>query len=210
MRIKHFGLNPLQTVSFSGIDGFRKVLLSFPLNYMCMSELTINDAIPKETFKDSLSSRNLFSFIILIDLLLMLWCFILSSESEWVSYLEEDVFFLLIFIGIGAIYILIKEIILVALYVYGIRVGRLTPDAQDEYNYRSICAVCLGWGIFDFLYPMMTEHLWLFNVSHMFFAFCGLLACMRILISLYTECFYTKPLKYDELNEFYYENEKIS
>ena len=207
MSIKCFVSNPVQTVSFSNIQGVRKGLLSFPLNYMSMDRLTFDNVIPKKTFEDSLSSKDIFSFIVLLDLLLIMWCFILSSESDLALNLKDDIFFVLIYVGIGAIYMLLKDIILVALYVRGIYNGKLTPNAQDKYNYRAICAVSLGWGAFEVLNSLMSEPLWLFGVFHVFFAFCGLLACIRILISLYVECFYKKPMVYDELNECYYEKE---
>lgn len=173
-----------------------------------MDRLTFDNIIPKKTFEDSLSSKDIFSFIVLLDLLAIVWCFILSSESDLALYLNEDIFFVLIFVGIGAIYMLFKDIILVALYVRGICNGKLTANAQDEYNYRSICAIGLGWGAFEVLHSIMSEPLCLFGVSHVFFALCGLLACIRILISLYVECFYKKPMVYDELNECYYDREQ--
>lgn len=172
-----------------------------------MDRLTLDNVIPKKTFEDSLSSKDIFSFIVLLDLLSIVWCFILSSESDLV-YLKDDIFFVLIFVGIGAIYMLFKDIVLVALYVRGICNGKLTANAQDEYNYRSICAISLGWSVFEVLHSMMSEPLWLFGISHVFFALCGLLVCIRVLISLYTECFYKKPMVYDELNECYYDREQ--
>lgn len=208
MSIKCFVSNPVQTASFSNIQGVRKGLLSFSLNYMSMDRLTLDNVIPKKTFEDSLSSKDIFSFIVLLDLLSIVWCFILSSESDLASYLQEDIFFVLIFVGIGAIYVLLKDIVLVALYVYDICNGKLTANAQDEYNYRSICAISLGWSAFEVLHSMMSEPLWLFGVSHVFFALCGLLVCIRILIALYVECFYKKPMVYDELNECYYDREQ--
>ena len=108
MCIKRFVLNPVQTASFSNIQGVRKGLLSFPLNYMSMDRLTFDNVIPKKTFEDSLSSKDIFSFIVLLDLLLILWCFIFSSESELALYLKEDIFFVLIYVGIGAIYMLLR------------------------------------------------------------------------------------------------------
>lgn len=207
MCIKRFVLNPVQTASFSNIQGVRKGLLSFPLNYMSMDRLTLDNVIPKKTFEDSLSSKDIFGFIVLLDLLAIVWCFILSSESDLASYLNDDIFFVCIFMGIGGIYVLLKDLVLVALYVRGICNGKVLANAQDEYNYRSMCAIGLGWSAFEVLGSMMSEPVWLFGISYVFFGLCSLLVCIRILISLYVECFYKKPMVYDELNECYYEKE---
>lgn len=172
--------------------------------------ITINTVVPEEKFQDAFSSKHLFSFVMLLDLMLTVWCVILMNTSENMSVLQDDLIISLMFICFGALYyLLLKEFVFTGLYLYNLFTHRIKLCHVYEYNYRCIGAVCLGWVVLDVVRPMMTDYLWTLNFLQVFFGLCALLLLIRVCFGFYLDFLYDeKKMKYDSVNDFYYEDEK--
>lgn len=174
-----------------------------------MNAITITTVIPEEKFQEALSSKHLFSFVMLLNLILTVWCVILMNASENVSALQGDLIIPLVFICFGALYILVREFAFTGLYLYNLFTHKIKLCHVYEYNYRCIGAVCLGWVILDVLRPMVTDYLWSLGFLNVFFGLCALLLIIRVCLGFYLDCIYVeKKTKYDDVNDFYYEDEK--
>lgn len=175
-----------------------------------MNAITITTVMSEENFQEVLSSKRLFTFVMLLDLILTVWCVVLMDASENMATLQSDLIIPLIFVFFGALFILLREFIHLGLYLYNLFTHKIKLCHVYEYNYRCIGAVCLGWVILDVVHPMMTDYFWSFNLLQIFFGLCALLLIIRVCLSLYLDGFYNDKLKYDNINDFYYEDEKIS
>lgn len=172
--------------------------------------ITINTVVPEEEFQDAFSSKHLFSFVMLLDLMLTVWCVILMNTSENMSVLQDDLIISLMFICFGALYyLLLKEFVSTGLYLYNLFTHKIKLCHVYEYNYRCIGAVCLGWVVLDVVRPMVTDYLWTLNFLQVFFGLCALLLLIRVCLGVYLDFLYDeKKMKYDSVNDFYYEDEK--
>lgn len=172
--------------------------------------ITINTVVPEEEFQDAFSSKHLFSFVMLLDLMLTVWCVILMNTSENMSVLQDDLIISLMFICFGALYyLLLKEFVSTGLYLYNLFTHKIKLCHVYEYNYRCIGAVCLGWVVLDVVRPMMTDYLWTLNFLQVFFGLCALLLLIRVCLGVFLDFLYDeKKMKYDSVNDFYYEDEK--
>lgn len=172
--------------------------------------ITINPVVPAEKNQDALSSKHLFSFVMLLDLMLTVWCVILMNTSENISALQGDLIISLVFICFGALYyLLFKEFVSTGFYLYDLFVHKTKVCHVYEYNYRCVGAVCLGWVVLDVLRPMVTDYLWTLNFLQVFFGLCALLLLIRVCLGFYLDFLYgEKKMKYDSVNDFYYEDEK--
>ena len=172
--------------------------------------ITINPVVPVEKNQDALSSKQLFSFVMLLDLILTVWCVILMSASENMSALQDDLIFLLVLISFGALYyLLLKEFVSTGVYLHDLFIHKTKVCHVYEYNYRCVIAVCLGWVILDVVRPMMTDYLWTLSFLQVFFGLCALLLLIRVCLGVSLDFLYDeKKMKYDSVNDFYYEDEK--
>lgn len=172
--------------------------------------ITINTVVSEEKFQDAFSSKHLFSFVMLLDLMLTVWCVILMNISENMSALQDDLIISLMFICFGALYyLLLKEFVSTVLYLYNLFTHKIKLCHVYEYNYRCIGAVCLGWVVLDVVRPMVTDYLWTLSLLQVFFGLCGLLLLIRVCLGFYLDFIYVeKKMKYDSVNDFYYEDEK--
>ena len=172
--------------------------------------ITINTVVPEEEFQDAFSSKHLFSFVMLLDLMLTVWCVILMKTSENMSVLQDDLIISLVFICFGALYyLLFKEFVSTGLYLYNLFTHKIKLCHVYEYNYRCVGAVCLGWVVLDVVRPMMTDYLWTLNFLQVFFGLCALLLLIRVCLGVSLDFLYDeKKMKYDSVNDFYYEDEK--
>lgn len=172
--------------------------------------ITINPVVPVEKNQDALSSKHLFSFVMLLDLILTVWCVILMGASENMSALQDDLIFLLVLIYFGALYyLLLKEFVSTGVYLHDLFIHKTKACHVYEYNYRCVMAVCLGLVILDVIHPMMTDYLWTLSLLQVFFGLCALLLMIRACLGFYLDFLYDKKkMKYDSVNDFYYEDEK--
>ena len=172
--------------------------------------ITINPVVPSEKNQDALSSKHLFSFVMLLDLMLTVWCIIFMDASENMSALQDDLIISLMFICFGALYyLLLKEFVSTGFYLYDLFTHKTKVCHVYEYNYRCIGAVCLGWVVLDVVRPMMTDYLWTLIFLQVFFGLCALLLLIRVCLGVFLDFLYDeKKMKYDSVNDFYYEDEK--
>lgn len=184
-----------------------KVLLSLALNYMYMNQISLSTSVSQDILDESLSSRGLFAFVMLLDLILLIWYTILQQTTDVMASLQYDLMIPLIFICLGASYFVVREGFYLGLYLHNVFVSKAELTHVYEYNYRAIGGICLGWVMIDVLRPLVIEYAWGITWLNILFGVCGLLVCVRVCLGLYLDGLYKPPLKYDEVNEFYYREE---